>query len=104
MRRAAAYGKTVTQYQINKELATAPKKAAQVLAAAAGIGVGGAAALAAPGEIAGAGGRLIQMSEAALHEYAEAHPLLVKLAAHLGIESAKAFGIYELLKSFSSKK
>jgi hypothetical protein len=51
MKRAAAYGKTVTQDQINKELATAPKKAAEVLAAAPMIGAGGAAALAAPGEL-----------------------------------------------------
>jgi hypothetical protein len=52
MKRAAAYGKTVTQDQINKEMATAPKKAATVLAAAPAIGFGGAASLAIPGEIA----------------------------------------------------
>src|SRR6266705_1208960 len=51
MKRAAAHGKTVTQDQINKELATAPKKAATVLAAAPAIGAGGAAALAVPGEV-----------------------------------------------------
>ena len=104
MRRAAAYGRTVTPQQINAEMRTAPANAATVLAAAPAIGVAGTAALAAPGEIASVGGRLIQMSEAALHEYAEAHPLLVKLASHLGIEATKAFGLYELLKSATGKK
>jgi len=55
MKRAAAYGKTVTPQQINAELATAPKKAATVLAAAPVIGAAGAAALSAPGEISGCG-------------------------------------------------
>jgi hypothetical protein len=49
MQRAAAYGKTVTQEQINKETATASNKVATVLAAAPAIGAGGAAALGAPG-------------------------------------------------------
>jgi len=104
MHRAAAYGKTVTPSQVNAELATAPKKAATVLAAAPVIGAAGAASLAAPGEAISGGGRLIQISEAALHEYAEAHPLLVKLAAHLGIESTKAFGLYKLMKSVAGNE
>ena len=94
----------MTPQQVNAELATAPGKAATVIAAAPTIGAGGAAALAAPGAIISGAGRLIQMSEAALHEYAEAHPLLVKLAAHLGIEGKKAFGLYELLKSVAGNK
>ena len=48
MKRAAAYGKTVTQGQINKELATAPKKVGTVLAAAPAIGAAGAAVTAEP--------------------------------------------------------
>src|SRR6185312_3849079 len=48
MKRAAAYGKTVTPAQINAEMKTAPKKAAQVLTAAPAIGATGAAALAVP--------------------------------------------------------
>src|SRR5579859_7541154 len=45
MARARAYGATVTQDQISKEMATAPKKVATVLAAAPVIGAGGTAAL-----------------------------------------------------------
>src|SRR5690242_6624028 len=45
MNRAAAYGKTATQDQISKETATAPKEAAEVLAAAPAIGFRGAVAL-----------------------------------------------------------
>jgi hypothetical protein len=51
MARAAAQGKKTTQQDINDEVATAPKKAAEVLAAAPVIGAAGAASLAAPGEI-----------------------------------------------------
>jgi hypothetical protein len=51
MKRAAAYGKTVTPQQINTELATAPKKAAETVAAAPLIGAGGAAALSGLGEL-----------------------------------------------------
>ena len=50
VRRAAAHGKTVTQDQINREMATAPGKVATVVGAAPVIGAGGAALLAAPGE------------------------------------------------------
>src|SRR2546427_8348357 len=39
MRRAAAYGKTVTPAQIQAEMATAPKKVATVLGAAPAIGL-----------------------------------------------------------------
>ncbi len=45
MRRAAAYGKTVTQDQINKEMVTAPGKVATTLAAAPVIGAGGVASM-----------------------------------------------------------
>ena len=51
MARAAQQGKQTTQDQINAELATAPKKAAQTLVAAPTIGAVGTAALAAPGEV-----------------------------------------------------
>jgi hypothetical protein len=50
MRRAAAYGKTVTPGQINAEMRTAPAKAAETLAAAPAIGAVGTAALAGVGE------------------------------------------------------
>jgi hypothetical protein len=52
MKRAAAQGQQTTPDQINKEVATMPGKAATVLAAAPAMGFGGAAALAAPGELA----------------------------------------------------
>jgi hypothetical protein len=54
MARAVKQSQSTTQDQINRELATAPKKAAQVLAAAPAIGAGGVTALAAPGEMYGA--------------------------------------------------
>lgn len=103
MKRAAAYGKTVTQDQLNKEEATMPGKAATVLAAAPAIGAGGAAALAAPGEVAGAGERLLQMTESQLQRFAEAYPHLSKIATHLGL-SATPVGIYELLTRWGGKK
>jgi len=57
MKRAAAYGKTVTPQQINAELATAPKKACNGACRCSGDCAAGAAALSAPGEISGAGER-----------------------------------------------
>jgi hypothetical protein len=103
MKRAAAYGKTVTPQQINAEVRTMPGKAATVLAAAPVIGAAGAASLAAPGEISGAGERLLQMTESQLQRFAEAYPHLSKIATHLGI-SATPVGIYELLTRFGGKK
>jgi glycerate kinase len=96
MQRAAQYGKTVTPSQINAELATAPKKAAEVLAAAPVIGAAGTAALAAPGEFAGAAEKVLQISESALEHLAENYPQLTKLAAKLGY-GAGAAGAYKLL-------
>ena len=43
IKRAGQYGKTVTPQQINAQMATAPKKVAQVLTAAPVIGAAGAA-------------------------------------------------------------
>ena len=103
MARAAAHGKTVTQDQINREMATAPKKVATVVGAAPVIGAGGTALLAAPGEVAGAGERLLQMTESQLQRFAEAYPHLSKIATHLGL-SATPVGIYELLTRWGGKK
>src|SRR5437660_24092 len=50
MRRAAAYGKTVTPDQMNAEVRTMPAKAAETLVAAPAIGAVGTAALAGAGE------------------------------------------------------
>lgn len=96
MKRAAAHGKTVTQDQINKELATAPGKVATVVGAAPAIGAGGAAALAAPGEIPAAAEKLLQISSNALEHLAENYPQLTKLAGKLGY-GAGAIGAYKLL-------
>jgi len=51
MARAAQQGRATTQDQINKEVATAPGKAATVLAAAPLAGAGGAAGLTGMGEL-----------------------------------------------------
>jgi hypothetical protein len=51
MKRAAAYGKTVTPDQLNAEEATIPGKAATVLASAPAIGATGTAALASLGAL-----------------------------------------------------
>jgi len=50
MKRAAAYGRTVTPDQINAEMRTAPGKVATTLAAAPAVGAAGTAALAGAGE------------------------------------------------------
>jgi hypothetical protein len=103
MRRAAAYGRTVTPSQITAELKTAPAKVATVVGAAPLIGAGGAAASAAPGELAGVGERLLQMTESQLPKFAEAYPHLSKIATHLGL-SATAVRIYELLTHLGPEK
>jgi hypothetical protein len=54
MKRAVAYGKTVTQDQLNREEKTMPAKAATVLTAAPIIGTAGAAGGAAVNEVAAA--------------------------------------------------
>ena len=59
MQRAATKGKNVTQDQIDKEMATAPKKAAQVLGAAATAGFAGPAALGVAGSAVGAAGSAV---------------------------------------------
>ena len=71
LQRAAAYGRSITQQPdkgasvINKEMATAPKKAATVLAAAPAIGAGLPVAMAAVGEgVAGLGPAAIKGAQA----------------------------------------
>lgn len=92
MARAAAHGKTVTQDQINRETATAPKKVATVVGAAPVIGAGGTALLAAPGELYDlaikhlAGDVLPGMEEmAARAKLAEWAPKVAKAATALGV-------------------
>jgi hypothetical protein len=77
MERAAAHGKSVTQEDINDEMATAPKKAAQVLGGAVAAGAGGLAALAGTGEaIFGS-----SVAFKAVVEMAKAHPVAAKMIA-----------------------
>jgi hypothetical protein len=102
--RAAEHGKSVSQQDINEEMATAPGKAAQVLTAAPVIGAGGAAALAAPGELGSAAAKIpsaaeniLHISEQALEHLAENYPHLAKLADKLGY-GAGVIGAYKLLK------
>ena len=106
MKRAAAYGKTVTPQQINAELATAPKKAATVIGAAPIIGAGGAAALAIPGEIADvamkhlAGNVLPGMEyEAAKQTLFQAIPRAVQFAETMGKLGIGAGGLTYLFKT-----
>ena len=77
MKRASAQGKKTTPEQINREVATMPKKVATVLTAAPAIGAAGTAALAAPGGLPGA----LEMLETA----AKAHPFVAHVIAR-GLE------------------
>jgi hypothetical protein len=109
MARAAAQGKKTTQQDINDEVATAPKKAAEVLAAAPVIGAAGAASLAAPGavvqgvrEIPGVANALLEHAEAHVAEWAAKYPNLMKLGLSLGIP-ASATGLLGWMIHNSSK-
>ena len=82
MQRAVAQGKQTTQGQIDKEMATAPTKVAETLAAAPAIGAIGTAALAGPNEMAGAVRAAISAlipdilkGGQAIGEWGEAHPM-----------------------------
>ena len=97
MQRVLAYGKTVTQADIDKEMQSAPAKVAEVVAAAPVIGAGGAAALAAPGEVVqgvkaipGITDALLQHAEQKAGEWAAQYPHLIALAGKLGIPTSTA--------------
>jgi len=79
MKRAAAYGKTVTPQQINAELATAPKKAATVLAAAPVIGAAVLLLCLLRVKYRVRVNVCWQMTESQLQRFAEAYPHLSKL-------------------------
>jgi hypothetical protein len=85
MKRAAEYGKTVTPEQINAEMATAPKKAAQVSLAA----LLGGATLPAIGPAVEAGAPLIGAGAKAVAGWTAAHPV----AAAMGYHIARELGI-----------
>jgi hypothetical protein len=111
VKRAVDYNKSLTPQQrqetIDKETATIPKKANEVSAAAAGIGIAGPALLAAPGEavsaikaIPGATEAILQHLEERAGEIAEQYPNLIKLAEKLGIPTATA-GVFAWLVKHS---
>lgn len=110
MKRAAQYGSTVTQKDINEEGATAPKKVAQSLGAAAGIGVAGPALLAGAGEAASALGDVAIKhlagnvlpgleGEAAKQTLMQAVPKAIEFAESLGKLGIGAGGAAYLLKT-----
>jgi hypothetical protein len=105
LKRAVAYHNSLTPEQkqtaLNAEAATMPKKAAQTLGAAAGIGVAGPALLAVPGEIAGAGENVLSFTESQLDTFADAYPHLAKLAEKLGY-GAGATAVYKLWQAIGS--
>jgi hypothetical protein len=78
MKRAAAAGKRTTPAMLNKEEATIPTKAGQVLAAAPIAGAVGAATLALPG--------LAPEGAKALETLAKAHPVVAKIVGK-GLEA-----------------
>jgi hypothetical protein len=101
MKRAVAHYQSMTPEQrqsaINKETATIPGKAATVIGAAPVIGAGGAAALAAPGEVVqavraipGITETLLQHAESKAAEWAAQYPHLISLAGKLGIPTSTA--------------
>jgi hypothetical protein len=100
MKRAAAYGKTVTQDQLNREEKTIPGKAATVLAAAPVIGAAGTAAGAAINEAATALPSVIPHTIAgvkAIGAWANANPiqayLLYNLLKEMVPGAKKAIGL-----------
>jgi hypothetical protein len=90
MKRAADYGKTVTPKQIDAEMQTAPKKAAQVLVAAPLIGAGIPAAEAGLAELPGAGKVILDHLESKAAQYASQYPHLVGIAKAMGIPTTTA--------------
>ena len=100
MTRAAAHGRTVSQQEINREVATMPGKAATVLAAAPVIGATGTAAGAAVNEVATALPSVIPHTIAgvkAVGEWAKANPiqayLLYNVLKELIPGAKKAMGV-----------
>lgn len=93
MKRAAAYGKTVSPEQINAEMATAPTKVAQTLGAAPLIGAVGAAGLAGAGQLVAptAGRTLFETQGPSLLRQATA--ALGPIAQKYGIKALEGAGI-----------
>ena len=88
-------------------MATAPTEAAQTLGVAAGIGVLGPAALAAPGEVGAALEHLHSAYGApvmkAIEDAATTHPIVAKLLTK-GLEAAGLMSLGKYMKIFGSGK
>ena len=96
MKRAADYGRTVTPKQIDAEMQTAPKKAAQVLVAAPLIGAAIPAAEAGLAELPGAGKVILDHLESKAAQYASQYPHLIGIAKAMGIPTSTAGLLYYL--------
>ncbi len=96
MKRAAAYGRTVTPEQINAEVATMPGKAATTLAAAPAIGAVGAAGLTGAGELASYG---LQVLKNALPDKATADQVIkiAKIMRDLSLTGAAGKYLYHTI-------
>src|SRR5579864_7805259 len=79
MERAVAFGKTVTQSDIDKEMATAPKKVAETLVAAPVLGAAGAGLLTVPGELSAVGSQTVNAARALLQAHPEAAKVIGKM-------------------------
>lgn len=90
MKRAADYGKTVTPKQIDAEVATMPKKAATVLAAAPLIGAAIPAAETGLAELPGAGKVIFDHLEKKAAQYVTQYPHLIGFAKAMGIPTTTA--------------
>jgi len=101
MQRAAAQGTQTTPAQVNSELGTAPKKVAEVLAAAPAIGAGGAAALAGLGEGTAVLKHIAEtygpVAAKAIGDAAQAHPIVAKLLTH-ALETAGGLSLVKYFK------
>ena len=111
MKRAAAYGKTVTPSQVNAELKTAPEKAAEVVGAAPTIGAGGTAMLAIPGELTElaikhlAGNVLPGMEEeAAKAKLAQIAPKALQIVKEWALPTSAVGGLLKLLSMGKGNK
>jgi hypothetical protein len=100
MKRVRQYGSTVTQADIDAEMATAPGKARTVLEAAPLIGAGGVAALAGAGEAPGAVGGAAK----AIKAMAQAHPVAASLVRKALEGLAFGAGAGEALKHTGLKE
>jgi hypothetical protein len=90
MQRAVAQGKVTTQPELDAEMQTAPKKAAEVLAAAPAIGAAIPSIEAGIAAIPGATEVVLKHLESQAAGYAAKYPTLIGIAKSLGIPTTAA--------------